>query len=80
MRDHTIVYRMAGRKADRNDRRGRGLPVIAALAACVIAFSILLLLAAVLGQDIREWNDTAVIGAFFFMSGIIWGLLLLVNR
>lgn len=80
MRDNTIIYEAADEKNGRHELGSRDLFWIAALAAGMIALSILLLLAVLLGQDIREWNGRIVVGAFFFMGGIIWGLLVLVNR
>lgn len=80
MSDNTAVYERNGRKEGRHFRRSWELPVIAAMAAGMMALSILLLLAMAMGVDIRDWGSTVVIGAFLLMSVMIWGLLVLVNR
>lgn len=80
MRDHTIAYGENGKEADEYGRREREVVLIAALAACIMAFSAMLLLAALLGQDIFSWDIANTVCIFFFMSGVIWGILILVNR
>lgn len=80
MRDNTIVYGESTKEADEYGRREREVVLIAALASCIMAFSALLLIAALLGQDIFEWNIANTVCMFLFMSGAIWGILILVNR
>lgn len=80
MRDNTIAFGENGKETDGYSRREREVILIAALAACIMAFSALLLLAALLGQDIFSWDIANTVCIFFFMSGAIWGILILVNR
>lgn len=80
MSDNTIAYGENCKTADERGHREREVVLIAALASCMMAFSALLLLAALLGQDIFDWDVTKTVGVFLVMSGTIWGILILVNR
>lgn len=67
-------------KTKRKNRREIETLLIIALAACMISFSILLLFAVLMGQSIHSWNNMAAVGAFFGVTGVIWGILVLINN
>lgn len=67
MTDHKII----STKTKRKKRRDIETLLTIAFAAAMISFGILLLFAVLMGQNIHGWNNTAAIGAFFGMTGVI---------
>ena len=70
MRDNTVHVRRGKKHPSRME-----MIVLAALAALMVSGGTLLLLAALLGQDITDWNHRAAITAGLSLAGVVWGLL-----
>ncbi len=75
MRDNTVHVRKGKKHPTKME-----IIVLAALAALMVSGGVLLLLAALLGQDIAEWNHRAAITAGLSLAGIVWGWLIWANR
>lgn len=71
--------KMIRMKTKRRNRRALESLLVMALMACMISFSILLLFAAAMGQNIHNWNNTAAFLMFLVIAGVIWGFLVLIN-
>lgn len=76
MTDNKII----STKTKRRNRREIELLLIMALIACMISVSIQLLFAVLLGQNVHNWNNTAALGTFLMMAGVVWGFLVLMSR
>ena len=68
------------RNLQNGKRKDLEVMIIAACIALMIAFSIILLTAVVLGQDISDWNESVVVSIYFILTGLIWGFLVLINN
>lgn len=75
MRDNTVHVRRGKKHPSRME-----MIVLAALAALMVSGGILLLLAALLGQDITDWNHRVAITAGLSLAGVVWGWLIRANR
>lgn len=75
MRDNTVHVRRGKKHPSRME-----MIVLAALAALMVSGGTLLLLAALLGQDITDWNHRAAITAGLSLAGVVWGWLIRANR
>jgi len=73
MRDNTVHVR-------RGKKHPSKMIALAALAALMVSGGTLLLLAALLGQDITDWNHRAAITAGLSLAGVVWGWLIRANR
>ena len=72
MRDNTVHVRRGKKHPSRME--------MIVLAALVVSGGTLLLLAALLGQDITDWNHRAAITAGLSLAGVVWGWLIRANR
>ena len=72
MRDNTVHVRRGKKHPSRME--------MIALAALMVSGGTLLLLAALLGQDITDWNHRAAITAGLSLAGVVWGWLIRANR
>ena len=75
MRDNTVHVRRGKKHPSRME-----MIVLAALAALMVSGGTLLLLTALLGQDITDWNHRAAITAGLSLAGVVWGWLIRANR
>lgn len=78
MRDNTVHVRRGKKHPSRMEMIV--LAALAALAALMVSGGTLLLLAALLGQDITDWNHRAAITAGLSLAGVVWGWLIRANR
>ena len=72
MRDNTVHVRRGKKHPSRME--------MIVLAALMVSGGTLLLLAALLGQDITDWNHRAAITAGLSLAGVVWGWLIRANR
>ena len=66
-------------KLQNRRRRELEVMIIAACIALMLAFSIILLVAATLGQSISDWNESLLISVYFILTAFIWGFLVFIN-
>ena len=66
-------------KLENRRRRELEVMIIAACIALMLAFSIILLVAAALGQSISDWNESVLLSVYFILTAFIWGFLVFIN-
>lgn len=66
-------------KLQNRRRRELEVMIIAACIALMLAFSIILLVAAALGQSISDWNESLLLSVYFILTAFIWGFLVFIN-
>lgn len=66
-------------KLQNRRRRELEVMIIAACIALMLAFSIILLVAAALGQSISDWNESVLLSVYFILTAFIWGFLVFIN-